>query len=82
MKKPFPGQQKCLFMPLKWERILKNPLGKTIFPVNLNGYSQAHRILHFKPPSANETVLGDGNTQSLYLRGFRWVPLSARLHQW
>jgi hypothetical protein len=57
MKKPFPGQQKCLFMPLKCERILINPLRRPIFPVNLNGDSKAHGILHLKPCSTNEPVL-------------------------
>ena len=36
-------------MPLKWERILKNPFQKPIFPVNLNGDSNAYSILGFKP---------------------------------
>jgi hypothetical protein len=56
-EKLLPGQQKCLFLLRKREGILKNPLRRPIFPMNLNGYSKASGVLHLKSCPANEPVL-------------------------
>jgi hypothetical protein len=58
MEKAFPCQEKVRFLVEKRERILKNPLGITIFSMDLNGDSKTDRIFHFEPCSANESVLG------------------------
>jgi hypothetical protein len=57
MEKVLPCQEKCLFSFPKGERILKNPFGIPIFPMNLNGDSNAHRILHLEPCPTDEPVV-------------------------
>jgi hypothetical protein len=58
MEKSFPCQEKVLLIFQKGKRILKNPLRKTIFPMNLNRDSEAHGILYLESCPAGESVLG------------------------
>jgi hypothetical protein len=58
MEKPFPCQEKVIFLVQKGERILKDPFRITIFPMDLNWDSKAFGILHFESRSPYEPVLG------------------------
>ena len=42
----------------EWERILKNKLRRTIFPMDMVWYSEAYSILPVIPCSTDEPVLG------------------------
>ena len=59
MEKPFPCQEKCLSTLQERERILENPLPRTIFSTDLNWDSEAHGVFHFEPPPACKPLFGN-----------------------
>jgi hypothetical protein len=69
MKKALPCQEKVPFFVPKGERILKNPFRIAIFPVNLNGDSEAFGILHLELGSANESGGGGRGPYIEFLPG-------------
>jgi len=63
----------------EWERILKNKLRRTIFPMDLSWYSEAYSILHVILCSTDEPVLGakEGMKQITGLHHFFAAPVAS-----
>jgi hypothetical protein len=82
MKKPLPGQQKCLFSLRKGEKTLKNPLAIPTFPMDAKGCPTAHSVFHlewqatWEPVLLSDEEMGDS---AKFIDVFIWLPAGHNL---